>query len=249
MRTLAKIMQWKSLTEELSAMFGTEPNKLPVLVQTVLEIASEGQALGMKQAKKEPPPVRKRHRHTTTQPKAGPNLATRIISVMKPGEELTGKDILTRLQKANQMPPSKKPLAYIGAMLSQYRETLFMKGSKPGTWSIRKDPVQPTKESVKSLPAVKEAEQRETQRQVYDALIAAPKAFETMFHAGKLSKKLNIPGDSLRSVLEALNKAEIVAKLGGTRWRLRDRAALKLMGGQKAAFANGAAEPTPVMQA
>ncbi len=155
---LLKIMEWKQLTDELAAHFKTDAERLPTLVQTVLEVASEGQTRGMRQAKavdgttkKIGRPSKEEQAAAKAAQKALPHLSVRMASMFQPGEVLHLSEILSRLRKQGLMPKSKNPSGYLGLVLGQHPKMFArVKGKKRGMYRL-KEAAQESTRSPKHL--------------------------------------------------------------------------------------------------
>ncbi len=152
---LPKLLMFKQLTSELCAHFKVGPEGLPIMVQSVLEVVSEGHSKGMRSATKEPKPEGriaqvtaravakvkakgngkgKGKKHGKTKHAKSPDgvkLRDKVAAVIKPGETVTIQDVLDRLNAKGEMPDSNNPRSYLGLVLSTNKDMFANDPKKP----------------------------------------------------------------------------------------------------------------------
>ena len=117
---LAKILDWKKLTDELTERFRVPVEGLPHTIQTILEVASDGQRIGFKQAAAKAP--KQVDAESPKPPKKGPRAAAKKSSLKK---------ALKAVAKSNY----KNPLVTKSVMSIQERpapDETILKVMKPG---------------------------------------------------------------------------------------------------------------------
>lgn len=220
---LSKILTWKQLTNELASHFDTDPVKLPRILQTVLEVASEGHTRGIKQAQvpEEDKPVRgkvtkkasrKRAKASARQKaeqKKLPHLRDRISAVMEPGKPVTVREVVERLTAKEWMPISTNPRNYVNTTLANNPKT-FQRLDK-GQYQLKK-----------KSPRVVDAQNTDAAvKKLSEILVEVPKGFEKKFTTGTVAKKLTVPTATADAALRQLWALKVIAKLGETTWRIR----------------------------
>jgi hypothetical protein len=245
---LPKLILWKQLSTELCLHFKVGHEALTPLVQTVLEVASEGQSQGMRRAQPAAPSPKKKghHKKSAKTPKVkaakfgGLQFKDRLAAVMKPGEVVTRKQILERLVVKEWMPSSNDPIAYIGLTLTTNKD-MFANDPKKGRGfyilKAQKKSAAVKANGVKPSVIITAADISASVdlQKVMDALIAAPVSYEKNFSITPLAKLADVTTDAARQGLTALRGHGAVAKTGSNTWRLKDR---QILQASKTAFSH-----------
>lgn len=233
---LSKMLAWKDLTSELSTHFGTDPERLPSIVQTVLEAASEKHEENL-QSLPDPAPTAKQAQPRRIRRTVATDRVTfkdKLAEVMAGHGILHYYEITEKMRAAGHISErSKKPANHVQVTMCQNPQ-MFNRCVNIGagyyslneayekTLLATKKPAAPEEAPpvAQDLPPIVEV------LKVAKGLAQGPKTMEKSFNIGSFSKAVGVSSKTACTVLNVLREQKVVAKCSTGVWRLRDRRAV-----------------------